>query len=82
MEEKVERRVCVDALENVSLRLGQLNNMIKSLCLGMQQESIEQQAVDCMEIIGYCVNDIRNIALDRLQRIQELQNNMDKNNEA
>lgn len=65
MEEKVERRVCVDALENVSLRLGQLNNMIKSLCLGMQQESIEQQAVDCMECVAYCVNDTKNI-VDRI----------------
>lgn len=61
MEEKVERRMCMDALENVSLRLGQLNNMIKSLCVGMQQENIEQQAVDCMECIAYCVNDTKNI---------------------
>lgn len=29
-----------------------------------------------------CVNDIRAIALDRLQQIQKLQNNMDENNEA
>ncbi|MDY2699109.1 MAG: hypothetical protein SOV61_06140 [Lachnospiraceae bacterium] len=82
MKSDAELVRCVDGLELVSLRLGKLNNMIMSLCLGMQQEHMEQQAVDCMEIIGYCVNDIRNIALDRLQRIQELQNNMDKNNEA
>ena len=78
MEEKVERRMCMDALENVSLRLGQLNNMIKSLSIGMQQENIEQQAVDCMECIAYCVNDIRAMALDELQQIQDEQNNMDK----
>ena len=47
----------------------------------MQQENLEQQAVDCVESIGYCVNDIRAIVLDRLQQIQELQNNMDKMNE-
>ena len=81
MENGIERRVCVDELETVSLRLGKLNNMILSLCLGMQHENLEQQSVDCMESIGYCVNDIRAIVLDRLQRIQELQNNMDKNNE-
>lgn len=81
MEEKVECRVCVDALETVSLRLGKLNNMINSLCLGMQQENLEQQAIDCVESIGYCVNDIRAIVLDRMQQIQKLQNNMDKNNE-
>lgn len=78
MEEKVELRMCMDALENVSLRLGQLNNMIKSLCIGMQQENIEQQVVDCMECIAYCVNDIRAMTLDELQQIRDEQNNMDK----
>ena len=77
MENRIERRVCVDALETVSLRLGKLNNMINSLCLGMQQENLEQQAIDCVESIGYCVNDIRTIVLDRLQQIQDLQNNID-----
>lgn len=61
MEEKVERIGWVDALESVSLRLGQLSNMINSLCLGMQQENLEQQAVDCMECVAYCVNDTKNI---------------------
>lgn len=61
MEDNMERRMCMDALENVSLRLGQLNNMINSLSIGMQQENIEQQAVDCMECIAYCVNDTKNI---------------------
>ena len=51
--------------------------MINSLCLGMQQENLEQQAIDCVESIGYCVNDIRTIVLDRLQQIQDLQNNID-----
>ena len=77
MENRIELRVCVDALETVSLRLGKLNNMINSLCLGMQQENLEQQAIDCVESIGYCVNDIRTIVLDRLQQIQDLQNNID-----
>lgn len=61
MEENMERRMCVDTLETVSLRLGQLNNMVKSLCIGMQHENIEQQAIDCMECIAYCVNDTKNI---------------------
>lgn len=78
MEEKVERIGWVDALESVSLRLGQLSNMINSLCLGMQQENIEQQVVDCMECIAYCVNDIRAMTLDELQQIRDEQNNMDK----
>ena len=70
--------MCMDALENVSLRLGQLNNMIKSRSTGTQQENIEQQVVDCMECIAYCVNDIRAMTLDELQQIRDEQNNMDK----
>ncbi|MCI7523062.1 hypothetical protein [Roseburia hominis] len=77
MENRFECLRYVDALETVSLRLGKLNNMINSLCLGMQQENLEQQAIDCVESIGYCVNDIRTIVLDRLQQIQDLQNNID-----
>lgn len=61
MENGIERRRCVDALETVSLRLGQLSNMINSLCLGMQQENLEQQSVDCMECVYYCLNDTKNI---------------------
>ena len=65
MDNEVVVNQCVDAFESVSLRLGKLSNMINSLCLGMQQESIEQQAVDCMECVAYCVNDTKNI-VDRI----------------
>ena len=68
----------IDSLEMVSLRLRKLNNMINTICLGMVQESIEQQTVDCMEGISYNVNDIRAMVLDELQQIQDEQSNMDK----
>lgn len=68
----------IDSLEMVSLRLRKLNNMINTICLGMVQESIEQQKVDCMEGISYNVNDIRAMVLDELQQIQDEQSNMDK----
>ena len=69
MEEKIERLMYVDVLENVSLRLGKLNNMIKSLCLGMQKENLEQQSTDCMECVAYCVNDTKNIVDEILLQI-------------
>ena len=68
----------IDSLEMVSLRLRKLNNMINTICLGMVQESIEQQAIDCMEGISYKVNDIRAMVLDELQQIQNERSNMDK----
>lgn len=33
---------------------------------------------ECMERIGYCVSNIQTVVFDRLQQIQEMQNNMDK----
>ena len=54
------------------------NNMINTICLGMGQENIEQQAIDCMESIGYCVSNIQTVVFDRLQQIQAMQNNMAK----
>lgn len=74
MEEKIERLMYVDALETVSLRLGKLNNVINSLCLGMQHENIEQQAIDCMEIIGFYVESIKHIVDDYLEQLEKNQN--------
>lgn len=71
-------RICIDSLENVSLRLQQLSSVIHTMCLGLKCENIEQQTVDCMECIAYCVNDIRAMVLDELQQIQDEQSNMDK----
>lgn len=78
MEERMLLRICIDSLENVSLRLQQLSSVIHTMCLGLKCENIEQQTVDCMECIAYCVNDIRAMVLDELQQIQDEQSNMDK----
>lgn len=82
MEEKIERLMYVDALNTVALRLEKLKNMIMSLCLGMQQENMEQQSIDCVESISYCVHDIRNIAVDRLQQLEEMQQQMEEKERA
>lgn len=78
MEERMLLRKCIDSLENISLRLTKLNSVIHTMCLGLERENIEQQAVDCMEGISYNVNDIRAMVLDELQQIQNEQSNMDK----
>ena len=82
MEIKTELGMCIDALETVSLRLGKLSNMIDSLCFGMQCENMEQQSVDCVECISYCVNDIKNIAAGRLQQLKEFQSQMEEKERA
>ena len=78
MEERMLPRKCIDSLENVSLRLQQLSSMIHTMCLRLERENIEQQAVDCMQGIGYNVNDIRAMVLAELKQIQAAQSNMDK----
>ena len=78
MEERMLLRKCIDSLENVSLRLQQLSSVIHTMCLGLERENIERQAVDCIECIADCVNDIRAMALDELRQIQDEQSNMDK----
>lgn len=78
MDEELELTGCIDDLETVSSHLKKLNNMIMAITLGMQQENMEQQAIDCVECIGYCVNDIKNIANNRLEQIKEWQKGIKK----
>ncbi len=48
-------------METVSLRLAKLSNMLKTVSLGLQQENIEEQVIDCLDCIVYSLDDIRNI---------------------
>lgn len=53
-------------MEIVSLRLKALHNTIVSLHMALEKEGIEQQALDVIECIGFCVNDIKNNIDNRL----------------
>lgn len=74
MESKTELGMCLDALGTVSSCLGKLNNMITSICLGMQHENIEQQTVDCVECIGFYVEYIKHMADDCIEQAEKNQN--------
>lgn len=65
---------CMDALGTVSSCLGKLNNMIASVCLGMQHEGMEQQTVDCVECIGFYVEYIKHMADDCIEQAEKNQN--------
>ncbi len=71
METRNELIECREGLEIISLRLCKLHNMIEFLILGMKQEGMEQQAVDCLESIQYCISHIKNTAEGRLQEIKD-----------
>lgn len=74
MESKTELGMCLDALGTVSSCLGKLNNMIASVCLGMQHENMEQQTVDCVECIGFYVEYIKHMADDCIEQAEKNQN--------
>lgn len=74
MESKTELGMCLDALGTVSSCLGKLNNMIASVCMGMQHEGMEQQTVDCVECIGFYVEYIKHMADDCIGQAEKNQN--------
>ena len=50
----------MEVMEKVSSKLGALHNTILSLYAELESENIEQQALDVIECIGFCVSDIKN----------------------
>ena len=50
----------MEEMKRVSSKLGALHNTILSLYAELESENMEQQALDVIECIGFCVNDIKN----------------------
>ena len=50
----------VEEKKNTALKLKALHNTILSLYVELENEKVEQQALDAIECIGFCVNDIKN----------------------
>ena len=46
-------------LEELAVRLNALHGMVDTINVGFQQERMEQQVINCMECIGFCVHDIK-----------------------
>ena len=55
MEEKY-----VEEKKQLASKLKALHNTILSLHAELESEKVEQQALDAIECIGFCVNEIRN----------------------
>ncbi len=45
--------------------------MIESISMGMEREDMEQQAIDSIDCIGYCVSDIRNVVTEKLRQMKK-----------
>lgn len=50
----------VEEKKKIASKLSALYNTILSLYVELENEKVEQQALDAIECIGFCVNDIRN----------------------
>lgn len=71
MEEREIVFVLRDNLEIISLQLGSLSNMIKTIHIGLDGEHMEIQAVDCVDCIGFCVEGIKNKIDNCLEQMEE-----------
>lgn len=60
-----------DDLERISLQLGALINMINTIHNGLIGEHMEEQAVDSIDCIGFCVEGIKRMIDDCLMQIRE-----------
>lgn len=49
----------MECLDNVSLRLDALSNAILTMYVGLENENVQQQALDTIECIMFCVECIR-----------------------
>lgn len=71
MEEQKVVFMLRDNLEIISLQLGSLSNMIKTIHIGLDGEHMEIQAVDCVDCIGFCVEGIKNMIDNCLEQMEE-----------
>ena len=71
MEDKELHITLRDNLEMISLQLGSLVNMIKTIHIGLDGEHMEIQAVDCVDCIGFCVEGIKNMIDNCLEQMEE-----------
>lgn len=71
MEERKIVFMLRDNLEIISLQLGSLSNMIKTIHIGLDGEHMEIQAVDCVDCIGFCVEGIKNKIDNCLEQMEE-----------
>ena len=60
MENNAIVEKCVEEKKKIASKLSALHNTILSLYAELESEKVEQQVLDVIECIGFCVNDIRN----------------------
>lgn len=71
MEDKEMYLTLRDDLERISLQLGSLINMINTIHNGLMGEHMEEQAVDSIDCIGFCVEGIKRMIDDCLEQVRE-----------
>lgn len=71
-----------ECLDKVSDRLGVLHNMLCTLHVGMMGERMSKQALDCMECVRFCVNDIKSVADECLMHLEENCDSVNGNEKA
>lgn len=60
MDDNVTVKKYVEEKKKIASKLRALHNTILSLYVELENEKVEQQALDAIACIGFCVNDIKN----------------------
>lgn len=61
----IQNKKCMaskDNIQEMSKRLEALYGLVTTVCLGLQAECVEKQAIECLECIAQCVWDIKIMA--------------------
>lgn len=71
MIENKETIILKDGMDHVLQQLNALHGMIGVLKSGLESEEAEKQALDCMECINECLNNIRTFVIYSLKEFEE-----------
>ena len=62
MDKEVHGLRLAEGLKGVSTQLESLQSMICTVCMGLENDKIEKQAVDVVVCIGLCIGNIKSFA--------------------
>ena len=63
----------MEFIKDISYRVKALHSTILSLHFGLETEHVQQQALDAIQCIGFCVNDISQKLDTQLKQLEQLE---------
>ena len=70
-KESLEYIKYIDYIKDISNRMNALHSTILSLHFGLEMENVQQQALDAIQTIGFCIHDISNHLNHELELLEK-----------